>query len=102
MYLGQVLEEAGAAAVFESPRHPYTEALLASIPVIDREEERLRAIRGTVPAIFELPPGCRFAPRCDYVRPPCEQAVPELISVGPGHRAACIRNTGYVFPEDAA
>ncbi len=102
MYLGQVLEEAGAAAVFESPRHPYTEALLASIPVIDREEERLRAIRGTVPAIFELPPGCRFAPRCDYVRPPCEQAVPELISVAPGHRAACIRNTGYVFPEDAA
>jgi oligopeptide/dipeptide ABC transporter ATP-binding protein len=87
--------------MFRAPRHPYTEALLASIPAIDREDARLRAIRGAVPPIFMLPPGCRFAPRCDHARPVCDTAVPGLIEVGPGHRAACIRNTGYVFPEGA-
>ena len=102
MYLGQVLEEASATDLFEDPRHPYTEALLASIPALDREEERLRAIRGTVPPIFDLPPGCRFAPRCDHARPPCDHAVPGLVELAPGHRAACIRNTGYAFPEDGA
>ncbi len=99
MYLGQVLESAPASRIFSEPRHPYTEALLASIPDIGREEERLRAIRGAVPPIFDLPPGCRFAPRCDHARPVCETAVPQLVAVGPDHRAACIRNTGYRFGE---
>jgi len=99
MYLGQVLEEAPAATIFAAPRHPYTEGLLASIPQVDRDVARLQAIRGTVPPIFQLPPGCRFAPRCDHARPACDRAVPPLMPCGPGHRAACIRNSGYVFPE---
>ena len=79
------------------PRHPYTEGLLASIPVIDRDEDRLKAIEGTVPPPFDLPPGCRFAPRCTYMRPPCTTAAPPLATVAPDHRAACIRNSGYEF-----
>ena len=97
MYLGQVLEEASANDIFLEPRHPYTEALLASIPELDGEPERLNAIRGTVPPIHDLPPGCRFAPRCDDARPVCETAQPMLTPVGPDHRAACIRNTDYQF-----
>jgi len=97
MYLGQVLETAPAADIFRAPRHPYTEALLASIPDIGGPDERLNAIRGTVPPIFDLPPGCRFEPRCDHARPVCATGVPQLTPVGPGHRAACIRNTGYAF-----
>jgi peptide/nickel transport system ATP-binding protein len=97
MYLGQTMEVARAAEVFDAPRHPYTEGLLASIPPVDRDEERLKAIEGQVPPAFALPPGCRFEPRCSYARPPCTSAVPPLIDLGGGHRAACIRNTGYEF-----
>ncbi|WP_112324339.1 ABC transporter ATP-binding protein [Oceanibium sediminis] len=98
MYLGQVLEEATANDIFTHPRHPYTEALLASIPELEGEPTRLNAIRGTVPPIHDLPPGCRFAPRCDHMRPVCETARPMLIPVGADHSAACIRNTDYRFP----
>ena len=97
MYLGQVLEVAKPDAIFREPRHPYTEALLASIPDITSRPERLKAIRGTVPPVFDLPPGCRFAPRCEYARDVCSTAQPELVRVGADHRAACIRNTGYEF-----
>jgi oligopeptide/dipeptide ABC transporter ATP-binding protein len=99
MYLGQVVEQAGAAALFSHPRHPYTEALLASIPDVTADVDRLTAIRGTVPPIFDLPPGCRFAPRCDHARPVCDTGLPPLVRLAPGHRAACIRNTGYQFRE---
>ena len=98
MYVGQVLEDARADAVFTHPLHPYTEGLLASIPPVDRDQEHLQAIKGTVPPIFDLPPGCRFEPRCGYARPICATAVPALIDCGGGHRAACIRNTDYQFP----
>ncbi|MCG6901920.1 MAG: ABC transporter ATP-binding protein [Rhodobacter sp.] len=97
MYLGQILEEAQAEEIFRAPRHPYTEALLASIPAIDGRPDRLQAIRGTVPPIHQLPPGCRFAPRCDHAQPICETAQPMLSEVSQNHRAACIRNTGYQF-----
>jgi peptide/nickel transport system ATP-binding protein len=101
MYLGHVMEDGRAADVFASPRHPYTEALLASIPPVDRDEERLMAIEGTVPMANARPPGCPFEPRCSYARPPCRLAVPPLVDLGNAHRAACIRNTGYVFTERA-
>jgi peptide/nickel transport system ATP-binding protein len=100
LYLGQVLEEARARAMFESPAHPYTEALLASIPSVTEEVARLQAIRGVVPPVYDMPPGCRFAPRCDYARPICETGVPKLTSCGPdGHRVACIRNSNYSFDQ---
>ncbi len=97
MYLGQVLEDARADAIFSRPLHPYTEGLLASIPPVDRDEDRLDAIKGTVPPIFDLPPGCRFEPRCGYARPICATAVPGLVNYEGSHRAACIRNSGYEF-----
>jgi peptide/nickel transport system ATP-binding protein len=97
MYLGQVLEDAKASEIFTAPRHPYTEGLLASIPPVDRDEERLHAIRGSVPPIFDLPPGCRFEPRCGHARPACASAVPPLVECGVAHHAACIRNTDYQF-----
>lgn len=102
MYLGQVLEDARADEIFRRPLHPYTEGLLASIPPVDRDEERLEAIRGTVPPIFDLPPGCRFEPRCGYARPVCATAVPGLVVCEGSHRAACIRNTGYQFTRVAS
>jgi oligopeptide/dipeptide ABC transporter ATP-binding protein len=99
MYLGRVVEEATAATLFQAPRHPYTEGLLNSVPPIDRDVDRLAAIEGSVPPINELPPGCRFAPRCTYARPECDSALPPLIQVGEDHHAACVRNTGYQFRE---
>jgi oligopeptide/dipeptide ABC transporter ATP-binding protein len=102
MYLGRVMEGGGASAVFDTPRHPYTEALLASIPPIDHDEPRLKAIEGTVPPAFAAPPGCPFAPRCTYARPACSTAVPPLVELGDAHRAACIRNTGYEFRQVAS
>jgi len=100
MYLGQVMEEGRADTIFSKPGHPYTEALLASIPRIDTKEDRLKAIRGTVPPVFDQPPGCRFAPRCDYSRPICETGRPRLVACSAGNFAACIRNTNYQFVRD--
>ncbi|MEZ5863095.1 MAG: ABC transporter ATP-binding protein [Geminicoccaceae bacterium] len=97
MYMGQVLEDARADDVFSDPRHPYTEGLLASIPPVDRDMARLEAIPGSIPPLADLPPGCRFEPRCAHARPVCASAVPALVETGPAHRAACIRNTGYRF-----
>ncbi len=97
MYMGQVLEDARADDVFSDPKHPYTEGLLASIPPVDRDMTRLQAIPGAIPPLSDLPPGCRFEPRCAYARPVCATAVPALVETGPAHRAACIRNTGYRF-----
>lgn len=99
MYLGQVVEDAPAATLFESPRHPYTEGLLNSVPPVDLDVERLIAIEGSVPPISDLPPGCRFAPRCTHARPVCASALPSLIELDDDHRAACIRNSGYEFRE---
>ncbi|WP_173934339.1 ABC transporter ATP-binding protein [Chelativorans sp. Marseille-P2723] len=97
MYAGKVVEDAAAEEMFERPRHPYTEGLLASIPSSEEDVERLYAIPGTVPPPFDLPPGCRFEPRCRHARPPCSEAQPSLMECAPDHRAACIRNTGYRF-----
>ena len=99
MYMGQIVEDAPADAVFNDPRHPYTEGLLASIPPVDWDTDRLAAIPGAIPSIHDLPPGCRFEPRCAHARPACTMAVPPLVEIAPGHSVACIRNTGYRFTE---
>jgi oligopeptide/dipeptide ABC transporter ATP-binding protein len=95
MYAGRVVEEAGVEDLFADPRHPYTEGLLRSIPSLEDESDRLQAIRGVVPSPFDLPRGCRFGPRCGYVRPPCDLADPPLLDAGPARRAACIRLRDY-------
>jgi oligopeptide/dipeptide ABC transporter ATP-binding protein len=95
MYCGRIVEEARADRVFRHPAHSYTEGLLASIPAIDHDVPRLTAIEGTVPPPFDLPAGCRFAPRCGDARPICATAQPPMVQLEPGSRAACWRNTGY-------
>ncbi len=93
MYAGQVVEEGTVSDVLKRPLHPYTQGLLASVPRSDRDREgKLVAIRGRVPDIRDLPPGCRFHPRCPHVIPGrCDVAVPPLEDAGAGRRVRCVR-----------
>ncbi|HYX04817.1 MAG TPA: ABC transporter ATP-binding protein [Reyranella sp.] len=93
MYAGKVVEEAPVRELFGSPRHPYTQGLIRSIPRVDRaakHKERLEAIPGTVPNLLEPPPGCRFAARCRYASDVCRAAMPPLKEVAPGHFVRCV------------
>ncbi len=93
MYAGKVVEEATAAELFGSPRHPYTQGLIRSIPRIDAAaagKKRLEAIGGVVPSLLDPPVGCRFAARCALARAECTAATPELREIVPGHKAACV------------
>jgi peptide/nickel transport system ATP-binding protein len=97
MYAGQVVEEALVGELFAHPRHPYTQGLIRSIPRIDSaltKKGRLETIPGTVPKLIAPPEGCRFAPRCKFAMPACTQATPPLRQVAPGHKVACILDTG--------
>jgi oligopeptide/dipeptide ABC transporter ATP-binding protein len=89
MYGGQVVETAGADAIFEEPLHPYTNALLEAIPSIRDEKVRLASIPGTVPNAAGFPPGCRFAERCELAKPSCRETMPELRELRPGHLVRC-------------
>ena len=83
MYAGRVAESARTSSVFAIPGHPYSEALLASIPQLDDPPHTLlRAIEGTPPDMTAPPPGCRFAPRCQHVQDLCAQQVPPLVDHG--------------------
>ena len=89
MYGGKVVEHGPVAEIFASPQHPYTEALLSSIPLLGmRYTTPLRAIRGMVPSPLDWPEGCRFAPRCDYAFERCATELPPLLDAG-GQRSAC-------------
>ena len=90
MYAGQVVEQAPTAALFANPRMPYTEALLRSIPRIDRPSHvRLEAIGGRPPDLVAPPPGCRFAPRCAYATSRCVSQAPPLQGGENGHLFRC-------------
>jgi oligopeptide/dipeptide ABC transporter ATP-binding protein len=95
MYAGRVVEEGGVHAVFARPRHPYTRALLASMPVLSAgardPARRLAAIPGQVPSAAHLPDGCAFAPRCPLVIDACREVPPPLDDAGDGHWVRCIR-----------
>ncbi len=92
MYAGRIVEMAAARQLFERPAHPYTRGLLGSIPTLKTNRgEPLHAIEGAVPSPGALPPGCSFAPRCPLHIAECDAAMPELIEVGAGHWARCIR-----------
>jgi oligopeptide/dipeptide ABC transporter ATP-binding protein len=89
MYGGRVVERGSVAEVFGSPQHPYTEALLQSIPMLGMTQaEPLRVIRGNVPNPLSWPKGCRFAPRCDYTFDRCAEEVPPLFAAG-AQESAC-------------
>ena len=93
MYAGKVVEEARVEDLFASPRHPYTQGLIRSIPRLDSAatgRKRLEAIPGSVPFLLAPKPGCRFAPRCPYARAECTDSTPALREIAPGHRVACI------------
>ncbi|MGZ9810835.1 ABC transporter ATP-binding protein [Pseudoroseicyclus sp. H15] len=93
MYAGQVVESGDVHQIFEAPRMPYTGGLMNSIPRLDgaHRGQRLKAIRGAVPPLTELPPGCRFNPRCDHATDICRAREPELDEAGPGHLVRCAR-----------
>ncbi|MCA0304302.1 MAG: ABC transporter ATP-binding protein [Proteobacteria bacterium] len=92
MYAGKVVEEATVEALFATPRHPYTQGLIRSIPRIDRanEKKRLEAIAGTVPSLLNPAPGCRFAQRCRFATEACTREMPPLKEAAPGHFVRCI------------
>jgi peptide/nickel transport system ATP-binding protein len=91
MYAGEIVERAPVDVLFSSPQHPYTIGLLASMPRLDCSDAELPAIDGMVPNMAALPPGCRFAPRCPFVREICTQAPPPIVRIGPSHESRCIR-----------
>jgi peptide/nickel transport system ATP-binding protein len=89
MYAGKVIEHGSGDQIFDSPRHPYTQGLLASIPSLAARGRPLTAITGTVPHPLNLPPGCTFAPRCPRAFEPCPTAFPARMDQGGGHEVAC-------------
>ena len=91
MYAGRIVESGPVRAIFREPRHPYTEALMASVPRLDETVKRLPSIEGQPPALHRLPAGCRFAPRCAYADDRCRREYPPTFALGPAHEAACWR-----------
>ena len=93
MYSGRIVESGSVREIFNNPQHPYTKALMASVPTIDRKTERLFSIEGTPPPLWDLPEGCRFAPRCPVAMDRCMEEYPPTVSfVAPdevSHEAAC-------------
>jgi peptide/nickel transport system ATP-binding protein len=95
MYAGRIVEEGPTRQILKSPRHPYTRGLLGAIPraPIDARDlqSKLAEIPGLVPSLFDMPPGCAFAPRCAHAVTACDKAVPPLDAVAPEQVAACLR-----------
>lgn len=86
MYAGQEVESAPAASFFAKPSHPYTDALLKSLP---SRERGIRGIPGDIPVLIDAPVGCRFHPRCDRIQPECSKARPQMTSVDHDHTTRC-------------
>ena len=93
MYAGRIVEQADVRTLFKNPQHPYTRGLIGSVPVLGVVKSELEVIPGSVPNLIDLPPGCRFAPRCrarlEYNLQKCVVEEPPLFSVGRDHTARC-------------
>lgn len=91
MYLGRVVEQADVQTIFKEPKHPYTRALMASIPRVHKSRaDRLSVIEGSVPIALDPPARCAFAPRCpDFMPGRCDTQEPALLELSPGHKARC-------------
>ena len=91
MYAGRIVEMGTVRDLFNNPSHPYSEALLASVPKMEEDVERLYAIEGQPPLLHDLPVGCAFADRCQYVMDRCREEYPPEFPVAEGHYSACWR-----------
>jgi oligopeptide/dipeptide ABC transporter ATP-binding protein len=91
MYAGRIVECAPVRQIFEAPAHPYTQALIASVPRMTGPVGRLTTIEGQPPSLLELPAGCRFASRCAYADQRCRESYPPTVQVGDQHSADCWR-----------
>lgn len=93
MYAGRVVEEAPVVELFQSPKHPYTTALIGSTPVLGETDKELTTIPGSVPNLVDLPPGCKFAPRClariENQLTRCTDEEPQLKLIAPNHTVRC-------------
>lgn len=89
MYCGKVVESGSTVDIIQTPSHPYTVGLLCSIPRLSGDQKRLAQIPGMVPSPFDLPPGCKFAPRCSYCQDICRQQEPQPVMQAAGHTVAC-------------
>ncbi|MCH8892124.1 MAG: ABC transporter ATP-binding protein [Chloroflexi bacterium] len=89
MYAGRIVEHGSVRDIFNNPSHPYTEALLASVPKMDRDVDRLYSIEGQPPPLHDLPVGCAFANRCPVVMDKCLEQYPDSMAVADGHVASC-------------
>ena len=90
VYAGEVIETADVRTIFREPKHPYTYALLSSLPSLDRPSGRLRPMRGQPPELASLPPECPFLPRCNKATNECRSELsPRLSELAPGHLVAC-------------
>jgi oligopeptide/dipeptide ABC transporter ATP-binding protein len=94
MYGGRIVEQGSLRDIFKKPSHPYTEALLKSIPKVEEKVERLQSIEGQPPSMFALPKGCHFEPRCPYAEDICRETYPPVFQGEDGHTAACWRLRG--------
>jgi len=94
MYAGQIVELAPARELLRKPLHPYTKALMNSVPKLSGDATRLTAIPGNVPRIGNFPPGCRFYPRCPSAKPECATQMPDLVEVEPKRWVRCL----YALP----
>jgi len=97
MYAGQIVEEAPVRELFTNAKHPYTTALLKTMPNLDTDVKRLPSIPGTVPPAYALPEGCRFAPRCPFAMEQCHEVLPEVIHIQDEHNVRC-----HLFTEKGA
>jgi len=89
MYAGRIVETATTSQIFKDPKHPYTAALINSVPRLDQKDKRLYSIEGQPPSLTNLPAGCRFSPRCPVARPICFEQEPPEVEVSEGHSVSC-------------
>ncbi|MUL11431.1 ABC transporter ATP-binding protein [Aliivibrio fischeri] len=102
MYAGRVAEQAGIFELFDNPKHPYTQGLMASMPSLHlKPKTELDTIPGTVPSLNEMPSGCRFSTRCKYKQDKCEVEVPAMNQVGVLHQVSCHFREALISNEEA-
>jgi oligopeptide/dipeptide ABC transporter ATP-binding protein len=93
MYAGRIVEQAPVIELFKAPKHPYTDALIGSTPILGQADKELTTIPGSVPNLIDLPVGCKFAPRClpriEHNLTICTEQEPELKPIAPGHTVRC-------------